>query len=80
MTVREVLELLNYGTDWKLVGAKSGRKLCDNYNKKKTQEKYMDMTVSVSPIMADFCVRKDTVIKCKTDYIMPCISIFVSGQ
>ena len=66
MTVREVKELLFYGTNWQLVGARTGKKLCDSYNKKETIEKYMDLSVSDTPIMADFNVRKDTIFKNKT--------------
>ena len=80
MTVREIKSLLFYGTNWQLVGAKTGKKLCDNYNKKETIEKYMDLTVSDTPIIADFSVRKDSVFKHTTDYMKPMITILVSGK
>ena len=80
MTVREVLDLLSYGTEWQLIGARTGKKLCDNYNKKETQEKYMDLTVCDKPIRADFRVRKCGIVTSMTEYIMPMVSIWVSGE
>jgi hypothetical protein len=80
MTVREVLDLLSYATEWQLVGAKTGKKLCDNYNKKETREKYMDLRVSDEPISADFRVSKDSIVKSMTNYIRPMVTIWVSGK
>lgn len=80
MTVGEVLDLLSYGTEWQLVGARTGKKLCDNYNKKETQEKYMDLPVCDNPIKADFRVRKSDVVKSMTQFIKPMVSIWVSGE
>lgn len=79
MTVREVLDLVSYATEWQLVGAKTGKKLCDNYNKKETREKYMDLRVSDEPISADFRVSRSH-IKCMTNYIKPMVTIWVSGH
>ena len=76
MTVRDIVKLLSYGTRWKLVGARTGKKLCDSFNKDKTKEKYMDMPVVDNPIVADFYVSKNTF----NDYVTPMISIWVSGQ
>ena len=80
MIVREVLDLLFYGTEWQLVGAKTGKKLCDSYNSKKVQEKYKDLRVSDTPISADFRVSKNSVVKCMTNYIKPMVTIWVSGH
>ena len=80
MTVREVLDLLAYGTEWKLIGGRTGKKLCDSYNKKQTQEKYMDMTVCYAPICADFYVSKYNAKLHMINYIRPMISIWVSGE
>ena len=77
MKVKEVLNLLAYGTDWQLVGGKTGKKLCNHYNKKETQEKYMDMTVCEQPIVADFEVQKSISF---TKFVKPMISIWVSGM
>lgn len=80
MTVREVLDLLFYGTHWQLVGATTGKKLCDNYNKKETRERYMDLRVYDQAISADFRVQKDSVVKSMTNYIRPMVTIWVSGK
>ena len=47
MTVKEGLDLLQYGTDWELIGGKTGKKLCDTHNKKETREKYIQNTLAV---------------------------------
>lgn len=77
MTVKEVLALLAYGTEWKLVGGRTGKILCTSGNKKKTRDKYMDMPVTNEPINADFRVYKSG-----TFYqsIYPIVSIWVSGK
>ena len=80
MIVREVLDLLFYGTEWQLVGALTGKKLCDSYNSKKVQEKYMDCFVCDNPISADFHVSKDSIVKSMTNYIKPMVTIWVSGK
>ena len=77
MTVKEVLDLLQYGTDWELIGGKTGKKLCDTHNKKETREKYMDMTVCSSPICASFYANKSY---SSIKYVKPIISIWVSGM
>ena len=77
MTVREALALLSYGTDWQLVGAKTGKKLCNKNNKKKTQEKYMNMLVTDEPFKADFYISKSLSF---TSYVQPMISIWVQGE
>ena len=77
MTVRDIVKLLSYGTKWKLVGARTGKRLCDNFASEKTREKYMDMPVIDDPIVADFYVSKNMPL---TNYVTPMISIWVSGQ
>ena len=80
MIVREVLDLLSYSTEWQLVGARTGRKLCDSCNMKETQEKYKDLLVCDGPISADFRVSKNVIINSMTDYIKPMVTIWVSGK
>ncbi len=58
MAVREAVKLLSYGTDWRLIGAKTGKILCTPYTKEKTREKYMDLPVTDQPFVADFIVGK----------------------
>lgn len=77
MTVRQVLELLSYGTYWRLVGARTGKILCTCFNKQPTKEKYMELTVTNDPIKADFYMNKS---KPFTQYVRPMISIWVSGE
>jgi len=77
MTVRQIIKLLNYGTEWRLIGARTGKILCSSRNKKQTREKYLDLLVTDEPIKADFYVSKNMSF---TDYITPMISIWVSGK
>lgn len=77
MTVREAISLLSYGTHWQLVGARTGKKLCNKWNKEKTREKYMDKPVTSEPFKADFYVSKNIPF---TEYVKPMISIWVSGE
>lgn len=74
MTVKEAIALLSYGTDWQLVSARTGKILCNDRNKKKTQEKYMNSLVSDEPFKADFRVNRNIPF---TQYITPMISIWV---
>ena len=78
MTVREVVQLFCYGTDWQLIGGYTGKKLCTSFSKEKTREKYMDKKVSATPLRADLYVAKTT--KYFTDFVKPMISIWVSGE
>ena len=77
MTVREVVQLFCYGTDWQLIGGKTGKKLCTCFSREKTREKYMDKKVSAAPLKADFYVSKPTHF---TEFVKPMISIWVSGE
>lgn len=77
MTVREALKMLDYGTEWKLVGGRSGRKLCDSFSKDKTKEKYMDLIVSDTPFTTDVRIGKTCGF---ADYVTPIIAIWVSGE
>lgn len=76
MTVREALEMMSYGTKWRLIGAMTGKKICDYSNSEKLREKYMDLETTDHPFVADFKVNAN---KPFTDYILPMISIWVSG-
>ena len=77
MTVRQILKFLAYGTEWRLVGARTGKILCTSRNTDKTREKYMEKTVIDEAIKADFYVSKNIPF---TEYITPMISIWVSGE
>ena len=61
MTVRQILKLLSYGTEWRLVGARTGKVLCTSRNREQTKEKYIECTVIDECIKADFfCEQKCT--------------------
>ena len=75
MTVKEVISLLSYGIRFELVGARTGKRLCCNWNNKKEDiEKYNDYEVIDGPIYASLCTSKDN------NYAYPIISIWVSGE
>ena len=76
MTVREILKLFCYSTDWQLLGGNTGKKLCTSFSREKTREKYMDKKVSATPLKADLYVSKAY----STDFVKPMISIWVSGE
>lgn len=77
MTVRQILKFLSYGTEWRLVGARTGKILCTSRNREQTKEKYMECTVIDECIKADFFVSRNVPF---TEYITPMISIWVSGE
>ena len=77
MTVKDILKLLSYGTRWRLVGAYSGKVLCKSTGSSKQKDKYAECEVTDNPIVADIDVQKDVPF---TDYVVPMISIWVSGK
>lgn len=77
MTVKDILKLLSYGTKWRLVGAYSGKILCRSSSSSKQKDKYAECETTDTPIVADFDVYKDVPF---TEYVMPMISIWVSGK
>lgn len=77
MIVRNIVKLLSYGTEWRLVGARTGKILCSSRNKEQTKEKYMDLPVTDEPIKADFFIGRNVPF---TEYIYPMVSIWVSGK
>lgn len=77
MIVREAIKLISYESDWKLIGARTGKKLCNSFSREKTKEKYMELTVTDAPFVADFSIGKSISIN---TYARPIISIWVSGQ
>lgn len=79
MTVRETVNLLSYGTPYILVGANTGKKLTNIYTKNETKEKYMDMSVSDTPIGVGLQEYKNSVINV-TDFVKPIIYVWVSGM
>ena len=77
MTVKDILKLLSYGTEWRLIGTRTGKILCTSRNKETTREKYRDSPVTDKPIKADFYVSKNVPF---TEHITPMVSIWVSGE
>lgn len=79
MKVREIINLLSYGTQWQLIGAMTGKKLCNNYSSEKLKSKYMDCDTPSDPIFTSF--RTHTTYHDKTvDSVTPMINIWVSCQ
>ena len=79
MKVKEVIDLISYGTQWQLIGAMTGKKLCNNYSSEKLKSKYMDCDVPKSPIFASFDIYNNAISK-MSEYISPMICIWVSRQ
>lgn len=80
MTVKEVINMLSYGEQFTLIGAKTGKTLYrSNVNTKKRLEKYLDMTCTGQPIRAIFNAKICKVTK-QVEFITPMISIWVSGE
>lgn len=75
--VRDILELLSYGTSWRLVGARTGKTLCTNLNTDTCKSKYLDLPVPVNPIFVDMDVNKRSII---VDNVRPRVCIWVIGE
>lgn len=78
MTVDEILKLLAHGTRWQLIGARTGKKLCNYLNRGVTLLKYADMEVTSRPIVAGLEVNGD--VKHINDFVVPMITIWVLGE
>lgn len=78
MKVKEVIDLLSYGVQWQLVGAMTGKKLCNNYSSEKLKSKYMDCDTPHNPIFTSF--RTHTNCAKIIDSVDPIINIWVSLQ
>ena len=57
MKVKEVIDLISYGTHWQLIGAMTGKKLCNSYSSENLKSKYMDCSVCKAPIFASFNIH-----------------------
>ena len=80
MIVKEVINMLSYGEQFTLIGARTGKTLYrSNVNTKKCLEKYLDMTCTSQPIRAIFDAKICKVTK-QVELIAPVISIWVSGE
>lgn len=78
MTVQTVIEILAYGTHYKLIGAMTGKQLADSFKNKEGYIKsfYDD---KVSGIFPAFDAQKNRITKVP-EYIRPIICIWVSGM
>lgn len=75
MKVKEVLDLLNRGVPFELVGARTGKRLCSSrHNRNETIEKYHEYTVGDAPISVGVFMSKHS------DYVYPQIKIWVLGE
>ena len=79
MKVKEVIDLISYGTHWQLIGAMTGKKLCNSYSSEKLKSKYMDCDVPESPIFASFNIHNNPISK-MGESMSPMICIWVSFQ
>jgi hypothetical protein len=81
MRVKEVIDMLSYGTNFILLGAKTGKVLHDSSkNRREHAEKFYECLVADSPLYADLVVRKDAHIKSMCDFVRPRIGVWVSGE
>ncbi len=79
MKVKEVIDLMSYGTHWQLIGAMTGKKLCNSYSSENLKSKYMDCSVCDAPIFASFNIHNSPISK-MGESMSPMICIWVSGQ
>lgn len=78
MKVKEAIDLLSYGVQWQLIGAMTGKKLCNNYSSEKLKSKYMNCNTTTNPIFASF--RAHTDYNKIVDSVTPVINIWVALQ
>lgn len=76
MKVRDVIDLLSYGTHWQLIGARTGKKLCNSHSKKHKDE-YMEY--EAYKIFPSFYTQKSA-ISGTCDFMCPMINIWVWGE
>lgn len=77
MKVKEVIDLLSYGVQWQLIGAMTGKKLCNSKSTNKMKDRYMDL--EVHSIFPSFYTQQDHITR-TYDFIQPMICIWVSCQ
>ena len=72
MTIKDIISLFQYGTDFEVKGAYSGRIYYNSRrHKQNTLKKYYDLEVVENPIYSKLAVDKDT------EYCRPIIGIWV---
>lgn len=75
MIIKDVLNLLAYGTQYELIGARTGKTLCSSWNNKKEYiARFHDCIVSDTPIFPSLRIFTDN--KC----VYPIVAIWVSGK
>ena len=77
MKVAELIKLFFHSTQYKLIGAKTGKTLYKSWANKNL-DKFKDLEVADSPIEASFQIRRGVIIR-EPEYIRPIILIYVSG-
>lgn len=80
MTVKEIVNLLSFGTSYVLMGARTGKKLASTKtNKIETiEKKWFDKEVTKSPLYCSFYAYKNYV--GDETHVVPVINIWVSGE
>ena len=79
MKVKDIIQLISYGTRWRLIGASSGKKLAHSGSSDRMKDKYMECEVTDSPIFTAFETIENTITK-TVDYAHPIIFVWVSGM
>lgn len=80
MTVRQVVSMLGYGHGYQLIGARTGKKLANNWTNSKSIGRFDDCEVpDEHAIFASFRTDK-SYITGVADAVYPIINIWVSGK
>ncbi len=78
MKLKEIIDVITYGTHYKLIGAMSGKHLADsNINKGDYIKSFWDE--DVSGMFPAFDAQKNSITKVP-EYIIPVIVIWLSGK
>lgn len=79
MKVSNVIDMLAYGVPWQLIGAGSGKKLCNDSSSDTLKSKYMDDETTTEPIFVSLKVRKNNIIN-TVESCYPIVNIWVYGR
>lgn len=77
MKVADLLKLFFNSTNYKLIGAKTGKTLYKSWVNKNL-DKFKDLEVINIPIQASFQIQRGVIIG-EPEYVRPIILIYVSG-
>ena len=78
MKLKELFDVISYGTHYKLIGARTGKHLADSYvNKEGYIKSFMDD--DVSGIFPAFDAQKNSITKVP-EYVRPVICVWLNGR